>query len=82
MLSDRLLAGFEQEFQKLAQGDGIIARTKRRAQVASEFATPLIEAGLLGGAAKGLGLSGKKALIAAALGGGHSVYKKTRKFAG
>lgn len=82
MFSDRVLSGFEQEFQKLSQGDGVIARTKRRAQVASEFAAPLIEAGLLGGAAKGLGLSGKKALIAAALGGAHGVAKKTQKFAG
>ena len=76
------LQAMSDEFQKLSQ-EGIVRRTVRRAQVASEFAEPPAEAALGFLAAKGLGAKSPKRLLAAG-GAGlvHGVYRKTKKYAG
>lgn len=75
------LSALQDEFEKISQG--ALEQTRRRASVAGEFATPVVQAALLGAAVRGLGVKDpKKILAAAALGAGHGILRKTRQYAG
>ena len=82
-MDNATLDALQDEFTKLAQGEGLISKARRRIGVAGEFASPTAEAALLGLAARGLGIRNPRHLLSAAgLGAAHGVVRKTKKYAG